>query len=491
MKNSADRFSEFTEWLTRTKIWFLFASFAILLPLIVYAYMGIFSRYQADDFCLAWNGTNRSFLNAQTTWYKTDSSRFAATMIFTLSDKLGRWTVPALPAVVLILWLVASFWLIHLLQMMLKLKIPRLVSFFLAELLVYFTLLLVPNLHQVLYWRSGMVVYLLPIVTLTCLLIFLLVQATRPGNKLRTYLALLAVLLFFFNAGFSETMATIQVGLMALIIVAVIIHKKMNDRKWVLVLSACALLGSLLAMAVLYFSPATRMRQGLVGAAPDLINLVRMSLSNAFVYLYITLADKAFPILVLFSTTLLVGYLVFATQPQDVKINPVSLVSALLLTPIITYLLVVFVCAPFAYGESAYPEARVLVNAAVLLTMMVIVEGSILGVSLGLLQQLSQERLPVGVHLVTLLLLVIMSLFPLYSIRKVVSEIPGYQARALAWDDRDALIRRLAAQGEQDISVTALDGFAGILEISPTPSNWVNGCAALYYGVHSITATAP
>jgi hypothetical protein len=490
MAQSSNPLRKLTSKLSDPRLWFLIASLAILLPLIIYAYMGIFSRYQADDYCLAWNGTSKTFLRAQTTWYKTDSSRYAATLIFTLSDKLGRWTVQAFPAFMLTLWLTGSFWLIHLIQKKLNLAFPLITSFFFAELMVYFLLLLVPNLYQILYWRSGMVVYLLPLVLLTYLAIFLLLQASKTSNW-RYLAAPLATLFFFFNGGFSETIATIQIGLLGLVIFSLIILKNVFNRKWAIFLLICALVGSLLAIATLFFSPATLMRQGLLGAAPGLVDLVRMSFSNAFIFLYITLGDKAFPLVILMFTSLMSGYILYSTQLKDSKLRVTNLVSALLLTPVIIYLLIVCVCAPIAYGESSYPEGRVLLNAMFFMVVMIIVEGLILGINLGLLHQRSNESVPIGLRTISLLLLVIMSFYPLYSSRKVLNDIPEYQQRAVAWDSRDAQIRNLIKQRQKNITVTAFDSIAGLMELGPDPSNWVNRCAALYYGAHSITAELP
>lgn len=490
MKDSIKRLGALPGKLLDPRIWFLVASLAILLPLIIYAYMGIFSRYQADDYCLAWNGTARTFLRAQTTWFKTDSSRYAATFIFTLSDKIGRWTGQVLPALTLALWLAGSFWLIHRIQKKLNLAFPRVASFFLAELLLYFVLLLAPNLYQILYWRPGLVIYLLPLALLTYLLLLLLWLASKTSNW--RYLGVPLVFLFFlFNGGFSETIATIQIGMLGLAIFSLIILRNTINRRWAILLMSFTLLGSLLAITIMFFSPATRMRQGLVGAAPGLVDLVRMSISNAFVFMYITLGDKAFQLIILMLATLLAGYTWYSTQLKESDLKITHLVTTLFITPLITYLLIVCVCAPFAYGESTYPEARVLLNATIFMVVMVMVEGLIMGISLGLLHQRSREDLPRGLIASSLLLLMVVSLFPLYSSRKVIQLIPTYQHRAEAWDNRDAQIRSMAEEGQKNIEVVGFESIAGILEISPTSHNWVNGCAALYYGVKTITATSP
>jgi hypothetical protein len=286
-------------------------------------------------------------------------------------------------------------------------------------------------------------------------------------------------------------MATIQIGMLGLSLAGFLLQGKGRARTWVLVMLGCALLGSLLALATLYFSPATRMRQGLIGAAPDLFNLVRMSLSNAFVFMYISLGEKAFQFVILLVISMLTGYVLYSSQRDGSKLTVTGLISALFLLPVVTYLWIVCVCAPFAYGESAYPEARVLINAMFVMVTMVMGEGLILGICLGLLHQRSNEIVPAALLTVSLLLLVVLSLFPLYSTRKVWSSLPEYQQRAQAWDEQDALIRKLSDQGQTDITVTAFQSFAGILEMGPNSNNWVNGCAALYYGVDSITAVSP
>jgi hypothetical protein len=477
--------------LSDPRIWITVASLAILLPLLVYAYMGIFSRYQADDYCYAWNGTSRTILNAQTTWYKTDSSRYAATFVMTLSDKLGRWTVPVLPAFVLGLWLAGTCWLFMRLQKMLNLDFPPMAAFLMAELLIYYILMLAPNLYQILFWRSGMVIYLLSLVLLTYLGVFLLSQSSNPGRKWRPLVAVLAVLFFFFNGGFSETIATIQIGMLALALVVLLFLAKGETRKWALILVGCALLGALLAMATLYFSPATRMRQGLLGPAPDLVNLVRMSLTNAFLYMYISLNEMAFQFVILVLSAMLVGYVLYAARPAQSKLRPTGLVSALFLLPVIAFLWIVCVTAPSAFGESAYPEGRVQLDALYIMVGMVMGTGLILGVSLGLLHQRSRELAPNWLQAACLLLLVGVSLFPMYSIRKTLKDLPAYRQRAAAWDARDASIRASASQGQRDVTVTAYTSVAGLLEMGPESSMWVNGCAAHYYGVRSITAELP
>jgi len=59
------------------------------------------------------------------------------------------------------------------------------------------------------------------------------------------------------------------------------------------------------------------------------------------------------------------------------------------------------------------------------------------------------------------------------------------------WDQREVQILQARANGEQEITVRALDSLAGIAELSDNPGYWVNNCAARYYEVKSIRAVEP
>ena len=74
---------------------------------------------------------------------------------------------------------------------------------------------------------------------------------------------------------------------------------------------------------------------------------------------------------------------------------------------------------------------------------------------------------------------------------RFVTEYPLMQQRAELWDGRDIQIRQLQASGETQLIVPAMNSLTGILELSDYEGFWVNQCAALYYGVASISAVEP
>ena len=87
------------------------------------------------------------------------------------------------------------------------------------------------------------------------------------------------------------------------------------------------------------------------------------------------------------------------------------------------------------------------------------------------------------VVLAILLLVYLGSLFP-----RTAAQMPLFQARARAWDARQQMILGQKAAGQGALTVPAFDSIFGVTELGSDPGNWVNRCAAWYYGVDSITA---
>lgn len=71
-----------------------------------------------------------------------------------------------------------------------------------------------------------------------------------------------------------------------------------------------------------------------------------------------------------------------------------------------------------------------------------------------------------------------------------IKTIPFFEKRAQVWDERDATIRQAVAEGKKDVEVREIDSYMGVLELHPEP-NWVNNCAAKFYGLDTIRSTLP
>jgi len=89
---------------------------------------------------------------------------------------------------------------------------------------------------------------------------------------------------------------------------------------------------------------------------------------------------------------------------------------------------------------------------------------------------------------ILILILFIMAYYPLRAEKQILQDESLYRTRAQLWDERDTQIHLLIAQGKSDLVVPQLDGIYGVKELDVYADHWINGCANLYYGIHSIRA---
>ncbi len=89
---------------------------------------------------------------------------------------------------------------------------------------------------------------------------------------------------------------------------------------------------------------------------------------------------------------------------------------------------------------------------------------------------------------ITGFILIIVSFYLVNGSLQILSLIPDYKKRAEAWDIRADEIQIMKSKIQKDLVITPLDSYGRIREISDDPTNWVNRCAAVYYGVDSIVA---
>lgn len=103
------------------------------------------------------------------------------------------------------------------------------------------------------------------------------------------------------------------------------------------------------------------------------------------------------------------------------------------------------------------------------------------------INQLFANQKTFSFALLTALLIILSSAYPLYTARQTTTHLlPWYRLHAEQWDARDAQIRQAVAQGVTDLVVIQIDDMDGVLEYKE--NNWVNRCAAEYYGLETLSA---
>ena len=480
--------------MTRKKVilyfWIGVPIIAFAIALLIFAYLGTFSRYQADDYCIAAYVRLMGFWKTQTYMYTNWANSFSTNFLLSTIVFIGPRILPALPALVLLFWVFAIYWCI-------SNALPSLVhgiAFLLAEMLVFFVIFEAPERYQTLYWLSGMIPYLLSLVLLTFLGHITLVMAKRIIIKPNWMIYVGMGLASFLIGGFSETTVALQIGVFSLALIGVwFAHKKGTPRRGFILLGI-GFVSTLLSMLVLIIAPGNIVRQALLPPPPNLIKLVTLSLRFALDFSRDSLKSLPLPTALSLILPMLLAYVGTTRQEyfKVLKVDSVRLILFLLIAPIIGYLLIVCICAPSVYGESAYPEQRVLIAARYVMVTVTMFEGTLLGILISNFSSSWNTKFSqYSIKIIVACFLILASSYPLRAALLTSVQIPEYRSRAMLLDARDLKIRIAVEQGITNVVVQAIDSTHLLMELGPNVDLWVNRCAARYYGAKSIQASIP
>ncbi len=141
-------------------------------PLSIYAFNGLSMRYSGDDYCYAGVLRLHGFFETQVFSYlhsiMYNGNRYSLTLFSSLVGVFPPVANGILPGLAIILFLIGITWVLlagaRLFEKPDEKPYDPLIFFFLAEALVFFTFNQTPNLDQSLFWRSGMLPYLAPLI---------------------------------------------------------------------------------------------------------------------------------------------------------------------------------------------------------------------------------------------------------------------------------------------------------------------------------------
>lgn len=228
--------------------------------LLAHAYIGLFTRYMADDYCTAAAVQTEGLLNSQKSLYVGWSGRFSFNFSIGLLTLLGHQIVPFLPAVALGLLLVVLTWTIYRFGSNFSWRRPLLTSILLAELIIFVTVS--DNrggVYEALYWQTGMLTYWFPLILMVAYVGFVKQVEGATGRMRPVALYLLyGAALTFIAGGFNETYAVFQ---MCALFVA--IGLSLWARRFRLFpLLGAGLIGSVMATSIVSLAPGNNVRRG-------------------------------------------------------------------------------------------------------------------------------------------------------------------------------------------------------------------------------------
>ena len=460
----------------------LTAFIAVLLGLFsILAVKGSYSRYAQDDYCYGYRFRVDNFWEAQVKSYfgytEYNANRYSLTLFNGLAERMGGPKfAPFMPALLLISWVAI---LVYILFLLLRDKKLYLLWITAALSIVLATLLVSPNLYQILFWVSAANTYTTPAILVT-LIFGRILQFTLSGKFTKWNMAEV----FFLNilaGAFSETLTAWQLTLWICSFAALFLLSPkglFQKARWPLVL---AVVGTLIAIVIMAINPTNAHRVSFYGPENYLVRFWG-SFSTGLLFIKRSIKLTPLPFGFVFLMGAWLGGQTRSTEMGTWKKGFLTLAAILA----ITFLLCSAVMAPSVVLTDSYPSDRMLLPATFSLMLAMFAAGWIVVKVLmpWATKVIQQKYMNVAqVALAVMMVAYLGTTFP-----QVYDKLPLYQARAAAWDARQQMILNAKAVGQLDITVPEFDSIYGITELGSSPDRWVNRCAALYYGVENITA---
>jgi hypothetical protein len=450
----------------------------LAIPLLAHAYVGLYSRYVADDYCTAGQVATRGLLGLELTLYEVWSGRFAFTFLVGLVELIGSGATRVLPGLALVFWVGALTLALSRFGRLLRWRLVYLEALVLAEVILLATLASTPDPGQSLYWQTGMLTYLAPLVLLA-LYIGWVTERVRVGAAGPRAMALAAALACV-AGGTSETYVAAQtVGLGLAAVLSLV-----GGRRVLVSLVVAGLIGSVVALVIIALAPGNAVRGGGV-PTPNLPNVLGAAIDDARQLFHDFWRFSTLSAAVAF---LVPGLVAFVAEPPALSRRQLRrLLLWSLLVGLVGCVLVVVCLVPSFYALSAPAPGRARIIPQLLLVGLAAMGGYLCGATLRvLLPSRPLARVAAAAALVGLAIV-----GPLLTTRAVLAQEADARAYAERWDGIDALVRTERAGGQQDVVVPPLPAqgsIKGMDFVSQDPSDWLNVCVARYYGLRSIAA---
>ncbi|MCA1647484.1 MAG: DUF6056 family protein [Chloroflexi bacterium] len=457
-------------------------------PLAATAVGGLFSRYAADDYCTAGQVQLAGFFEAQSRLYVGWSGRFAATLPVTALELIGPPAVPFLPAAGLVAWVASVAWTARALVVALGWRLPVVSAGVVATLLVFGTLQMTADAPQDLYWQTGLLTYLWPLILAT-LYAGWVAHVAHTGRAPWASALGVSFALALIGGGTSETFAAAQVTALALACgMAYAPEGQSGPRsRHVGPTLLTGLLGALVALAIVGLAPGNTVRQE-TGTQTPLSIALPHAVEFTWGWLRLTFARPHAVVLLL-----LVGlpFAYGAAHIRGTELTVRSLLVRLGVGVVITGLIVLASMLPAFYALGSNPPGRAQVIPQYVVVCSLAGLGWLLGAASAPRLRTIRGRTTTGwVGVAALLVLLVLG--PLATAREAWQQVVPSRTYAAAWDQLDSQVRAERTQGVRDVTVRPLpsSGLVHNLDfVGPDRQDWFNGCVARYYGVDTIAST--
>lgn len=459
----------------------LFIGLAVLVGgLGLFTFLSYYNRYWADDWCYNADLRNKGFLETLRGYFYDTTytpSRYSVTIFAGLLQIFGVLGVQWMTPLTILLWAAGLIFLFRNIARLTGLQVDSALIAFISALIVYFSIYLTPHLYQSLYWRTGLLTYITPLVLTT----WLFVLITRQGlvEKPSIWETALAGVLALLAGGSSEAGTTVLISALGMYVLfaGVGAYRKQTWARKTLPIALVSLVFAIVALGLLVFSPSTLIRKARYGTPTPLAELPKLLFNYTYAFFVLAVKDGYHILVALLSA--LVGFVYPITGGRSYKFSKYILLDVIVV--IASVILVAASLTPSIYIERGLPAPRTIIIPSFIAVFGFAIGGWVAGSAL---REIYKAQ---WVQVSATLLLLVSFAFPIFSLVKLSSLVPVYSQRTQAWDVREALIQKGLSDNSERITVEAIDGLpvGGIRDFDPKEKKgyWITQCAAEYYGI--------
>jgi hypothetical protein len=458
-----------------------------VVPILLHAYAGTFSRMMADDFCSSAIADTLGPFKLVETWYLTWTGTYTNALIKGTIGIFDPSIISLLTPLLLGLWFVELFALFRLVFQWRRLRHSTLFALLTAAALITVTTAGSPAFPQSLYWMAASIPYTLPLILFTFYLL-LIMRTGISESPHRIIAALAGGILCLVSGGLAETWSAIQLTAAVVVLAGVESFAPHAFKRRTRPLAIAGVVGAAIALLILVTAPGGQGRAELFGGVNSPVELMANAVIHAAALAVSSIIGFA-PLGAL--SALLLGGLI--ALREDVAVIGRDLRWMLSrLVAIIIGIGLVFTCFTVVgfYGTGQVPPARTYIIPQYALVIGLFFLGHLLGTRLRQAQSLSAARLR---GLAALTMAVVLTAAAAESLR-VRDHLPLIQQFALNWDARHMQIQSAVATGTRELVLEPAklpyEVLIGLDPIGADPEHWANGCAADYYGLEAIRTTA-
>jgi hypothetical protein len=154
-----------------------------------------------------------------------NGNRFSLTLFSSIGDLLGPLSGALMPSLAILMWVGGLFFFSKRIYHRLNSNAPWTISLLVSLVIIFLTLYQAPSIHQILYWRSGMLPYLAPMVLCAFLAGFIADQGKQSIINQAGVFGLA-----FLTAGFSEIAAMVVCGALLSLIVILFLQARIASQ---------------------------------------------------------------------------------------------------------------------------------------------------------------------------------------------------------------------------------------------------------------------